>query len=71
MAGAYAIVLVHNHPSGNCQPSAADREITAQMVRAGEVLDVPLLDHVIVGTPSGRRKGYYSFWEEGTLKSGG
>ncbi|MCX6750426.1 MAG: JAB domain-containing protein, partial [Candidatus Pacearchaeota archaeon] len=43
------IILVHNHPSGNPQPSAEDLEITKKLIRAGEELDIKVLDHVIVG----------------------
>ena len=45
---AAAIVLVHNHPSGNPQPSAADRSLTRQLSRVGKALDMPVLDHVII-----------------------
>lgn len=50
-----AIVLVHNHPSGDATPSGEDVEITVRIKRAGETLGIPLLDHVIIGT------SYYSF----------
>jgi len=43
------IILVHNHPSGNPQPSEEDLDITKKLIRAGEELDVKVLDHVIVG----------------------
>jgi DNA repair protein RadC len=46
-AGA-AVVLVHNHPSGDPTPSPEDRTITAQMIEAGRVLGIPVLDHVIL-----------------------
>ena len=49
-ASANAIILVHNHPSGDCEPSAEDEEITRKMREAGEVVGVKVLDHVIVGT---------------------
>lgn len=44
-----AIVLAHNHPSGDCQPSLEDIRITKQMVEAGKVLDIKVLDHVVLG----------------------
>jgi DNA repair protein RadC len=59
---AAAIVLVHNHPSGDPTPSADDRAITAQLVSAGKLLDIPVADHLIIG--KGR---YLSFSEAGML----
>jgi len=59
---AAAIVLVHNHPSGDPTPSADDRSITAQLVAAGRLLDIPVADHVIIG-----RGRYLSFSEAGML----
>ena len=59
---AAAIILVHNHPSGDPTPSADDRAVTAQMVQAGRVLDIPVHDHLIVG-----RGRYVSFAEAGYL----
>lgn len=46
---AVAIIIVHNHPSGDPTPSAADIALTAELARAGEMLDIDLLDHLIVG----------------------
>lgn len=46
--GAAAIILVHNHPSGIINPSQADREITEQLVTVGQLVGIPLIDHVIV-----------------------
>jgi DNA repair protein RadC len=57
---AAALVLVHNHPSGDPAPSAEDREVTARLVRAGELLGVPVLDHVVVA-----ERGYSSLRELG------
>ena len=48
-AGACAIVVVHNHPSGDTTPSPEDVRLTAEAARAGELLGVEVLDHVIVG----------------------
>jgi DNA repair protein RadC len=59
---AAAIILAHNHPSGNYEPSKEDREITIRMKKAGEIIGIEVLDHVIIA-----RKGYYSFLEEGQL----
>ena len=61
-ASAAAIILVHNHPSGDPTPSADDRVVTEQLVAAGRLLDIPVHDHVIVG--QGR---YTSFAESGLL----
>lgn len=57
-----AILAAHNHPSGNAMPSQEDLEITRQLVKAGEILDVKLVDHVIV-TDS----GYVSMKNEGLI----
>ena len=59
---AAAIILVHNHPSGDPTPSPDDRVTTEQLVAAGRVLDIPVQDHVIVG-----RGRYVSFAEAGLL----
>jgi len=59
---AAAIVLVHNHPSGDPTPSPDDRAITTQLVAAGKLLDIPVADHVIIG-----RGRYLSFSEAGML----
>ena len=63
---ASAIILVHNHPSGSASPSAEDIRITRQMVEAGRILGIEVLDHVIVGddneTPS-----YISLREAGLV----
>jgi DNA repair protein RadC len=52
LLGASAIVVAHNHPSGDASPSDDDRHITRRLARAGETLGVALLDHVIVGDPA-------------------
>lgn len=59
---AASIILVHNHPSGDPAPSADDRKVTAQLVAAGRLLDIPVHDHVIIG-----RGRYASFAESGLL----
>ncbi len=59
---AAAIILVHNHPSGDPTPSPDDRAVTDQLVAAGRLLDIPVHDHVIVG-----RGRYSSFAEMGLL----
>jgi DNA repair protein RadC len=59
---AAALILVHNHPSGDPAPSADDRAVTEQLVAAGRLLDIPVHDHVIIG-----RGRYTSFAEAGLL----
>ena len=59
---AAAIILIHNHPSGDPSPSADDRNVTDQLVAAGRLLDIPVHDHVIIG-----RGRYTSFAEAGLL----
>ena len=59
---AAAVILVHNHPSGDPTPSAEDRAVTEQLVAAGRLLDIPVHDHIIVG-----RGRYVSFAETGLL----
>ena len=61
-AGAAAFIAIHNHPSGNLQPSQADIELTRKLKQSGAVIDMPLLDHLIVSD-----RGYYSFADEGNL----
>ena len=51
VAGAHAILAFHNHPSGDPSPSEVDIRITRDLIRAGQLLKVDLLDHVIVGRP--------------------
>ena len=60
---ATAIVLAHNHPSGNLQASKADEEITQKIKKACEYLDIKVLDHLII-VPEGK---YLSFTEEGLM----
>lgn len=62
-ANASGIILAHNHPSGNLQPSDADDKITQKLYRAGQLLDIEVLDHLII-----TREDYYSFAESGRLK---
>lgn len=64
-ACAAALILVHNHPSGDPTPSPEDREVTRRLARAGEILGVAVVDHVIVA-----ERGYSSLREEGDLAPG-
>jgi len=61
-ASACSIILCHNHPSGNLKPSQADLQLTNRMKEAGQLLEIPVLDHLIIST-----EGYYSFADEGSL----
>ena len=67
--GAPAAIVAHNHPSGDPSPSSADRAVTRQLVEAGRVIGVELLDHVIIGRPESDPlgKGWFSFGEAGLI----
>jgi len=55
---AVKIILIHNHPSGNASPSREDYTFTRKIERCSEMMDIPLVDHIIIG-----RKEYFSFYE--------
>lgn len=59
---AASLILAHNHPSGNLKPSQADRELTLKLRSAGQFLDIPVLDHLIITD-----QGFMSFADEGLL----
>lgn len=61
-SNACSIILAHNHPSGNAQPSEADILLTRKLKDAGVLLDLPVLDHLILTS-----EGFYSFADEGLL----
>ena len=63
VASAAAIVILHCHPSGDSQPSEADIKVTRDLVRAGQLLKIEVLDHVIMGSKftSLRELGYFQF----------
>ena len=61
-ANCCAIIISHNHPSGNLKPSRQDEELTQKIKQAGLYLEIKLLDHLIV-----TNEGYYSFADEGLL----
>jgi len=67
--GASAVICVHNHPSGDPAPSAADIKVTRQLREASAILGIDLLDHVIVGTRNcdPRGTGFYSFQSAGLI----
>ncbi|NTW56499.1 MAG: DNA repair protein RadC [Chlorobiaceae bacterium] len=60
MSNANSVIIAHNHPSGVSEPSASDHIVTRQIWKAGELLQVQLLDHVVIG-----HDGYYSYLESG------
>ncbi len=64
---AYAVVVVHNHPSGDPSPSQADHSLTRRLREAAEVIQIKLLDHLIIGAPAEGRLPYFSFKEMGAL----
>jgi DNA repair protein RadC len=59
---ASGIILAHNHPSGNLKPSNSDIRLTKKLVDAGKIMEVPILDHIIVGD-----NDYFSFADEGLI----
>jgi DNA repair protein RadC len=69
LASATAAIALHNHPSGDPSPSASDIALTRQLREAGRILDIPLVDHIVIGDektdPLGL--GYYSFRDAGLL----
>ncbi|WP_439184766.1 JAB domain-containing protein [Carboxylicivirga taeanensis] len=62
LCNASSIIIAHNHPSGNTEPSEVDKRITQKLKRAGETMDIALLDHLIITNES-----YYSFADEGMI----
>lgn len=63
-ANAAAIVLAHNHPSGDPTPSEADIKVTRDLIRAGQLLKIEVLDHIIIGRPTPERPKDYSSLRE-------
>jgi DNA repair protein RadC len=64
ISNAAAIVLCHNHPSGDPTPSREDNEVTARLKEAGRILGIDVLDHIILGDGTDQ---YYSYADEGGL----
>jgi DNA repair protein RadC len=62
LKAAVKLILVHNHPSGELEPSIADKDITDRLIQVGKILDIPVLDHLIIN-----EKTYYSFGDTGLL----
>jgi DNA repair protein RadC len=67
VSSAYAVIVVHNHPSGDSSPSQTDHSLTRRLAEAAELLQIKLLDHIIIGAPSKESAGYFSFKEAGVL----
>jgi DNA repair protein RadC len=65
MANAHAIVMMHNHPSGDPSPSEADIRVTRDLCKVGQLLKIEVLDHVIVGQPNPDHRGWVSLRELG------
>ena len=63
LCGAVQFVLVHNHPSGDTTPSVEDIKVTERMKEAGQLMDIPCMDHIIIG----KNGAYYSFTEHNIL----
>lgn len=61
--GASHIILAHNHPSGSTEPSSEDIRTTDALVKAGKIIGIDILDHIIIGN------GYYSFREAGKMEA--
>ena len=60
--GAHSLILIHNHPSGNLQPSDTDKRLTQRLQKIGKELELPLIDHLIYTD-----QGYFSFADEGIM----
>jgi len=67
ISSAYAVIVVHNHPSGDPSPSQADHALTRRLAEGAELLQIKLLDHIIIGAPAEGRSAYFSFKEAGVL----
>lgn len=58
LANAASVILTHNHPSGDPSPSREDIGITSRLVQAGRLMDIPVLDHIIIGDGTGRSMSF-------------
>jgi DNA repair protein RadC len=67
ISSAYAVIVAHNHPSGDPSPSQSDHSLTRRLAEAAELLQIKLLDHIIIGAPADGRAPYFSFKEAGVL----
>lgn len=59
LCNAHSIAIAHNHPGGNAKPSSEDKNVTERIKRCGDLMNIPLIDHVIIGDGQ-----YYSFLED-------
>jgi len=66
MNSSAAILIIHNHPSGDCWPGRADVEITRRLIRCGKLLGISVIDHIIIAT-----EGYFSFMAFETTRISG
>ena len=66
--GARSIVVAHNHPSGDPMPSDGDIEMTQKLVEVGNLMNIPVLDHLIVGIPSEEHSGFFSMAASGLVE---
>ena len=64
LSNAAAFICIHNHPSGNCEPSQADIAVTERLVKCGELMGIKMLDHIIIAGETGEQT---SFLREGLL----
>jgi DNA repair protein RadC len=64
---AASIIVVHNHPSGDPSPSSSDIRITKSLVDAGNILQIPVVDHLIIGRKSNGNEGFFSFRDSGLV----
>lgn len=62
VANATSIIFAHNHPSGNCEPSAEDRQTTRRLKEAGRIIGINVIDSIVI-----TKDNYYSFKQEGLL----
>lgn len=58
LESAYSIIVIHNHPSGDSYPSKQDNEVTDKLFNIGELMSIPVIDHIIIGNNE-----YFSFYE--------
>jgi DNA repair protein RadC len=64
---AFGFILIHNHPSGDPTPSRADYRVTENLLKAAELMQVKLIDHVIIGRPAAGREAFFSFRAAGVI----
>lgn len=69
LIGAACLILVHNHPSGDPEPSLCDKAITRDTAAGGSLLGIKLLDHIIIGAKVNGKQAYYSMADHGDIES--